>query len=207
MTLSVVGLGLAAVLFVPNEAQTDSRPGGSAFHQWKHKNDFASQTFWMLLHEQKQLKLSAGQVDQLRTLAADYTQTYLRNHEAVELAEVDVRRLIQMAQAEPSAIEAALQKSEAANSTERLDRAKAIRSALMVLTPEQLEAWKTKIHNRYHSRNQRPHSGNGEGGRQRVFNHDRAVETKNSEQAARRSANGWMGLSSPERGAASIELH
>lgn len=145
MTMCAAGLSLAIHLFVPNEVRTDSGPEGTSLQAWEHQQDFASYTFWILLHEQNKLKLSAHQVGQLKTLAADYAKTHIRDHAAVELAGVDVRSLLKSSHTELSSIEAALRKSEAAVTTERLDRTKAIRTALEVLTLEQLEAWKATI--------------------------------------------------------------
>jgi Spy/CpxP family protein refolding chaperone len=177
MPLCVAGIGLAAVLLVPSEGRSHPGPGGASFHYGGHQKDFASRTFRLLLHNQKDFNLSAEQVGKIESLAADYAKTRIRNQAAVELAEVDVRSLIKNPQSELSAIEAALRKSEAATTIERLDRVKAIRTALAVLTPEQRESWKTKMRApRHHGDGHHgPTCGNGPSRHESAVNQDTSV--------------------------------
>lgn len=154
VAMCVGGIGLAAVLLAPNEGYTDSG-GGTWFRHWEQKKDFASRTFRLLLQDHKDFNLSSDQIGTLEGLAADYARIRIRNRAAVELAEVDVKALMKNPQSELSAIEAALRKSEMATTVERLDRVKAIRTALGVLTPDQRETWKTRMRERHHDWQQR----------------------------------------------------
>ncbi len=176
MPLCVAGIGLAAVLLVPSESRSHSGSGGMSFYHGGHQTDFASRTFRVLLHDQKDFHLSAEQVGKIESLASDYAKTRIRNQAASELAEVDVRSLIKNPQSELSAIEAALRKSEAATTTERLERVKAIRTALAVLTPEQRDSWKTKMRAHHHRDGHHgPTCGGGPSRHESVGNQDMAV--------------------------------
>ena len=203
----VAAMGLAVALLWPLEGRANVGVSSHAPHQLEHKKDFASRTFWMLLHEQKELKLSADQVGKLKTLATDYAKTRIRNHAAIELAEVDVRSLITNQQSELSAIETALRTSEAAVTAERLDRVKAIRTALAILTPEQRDIWNVRMHERYPNRHQGPICGNGSDHSDRAFHQDRAVGMKSSEQSAHRSDDRPTGTTGHDLVAPSTELH
>ena len=147
VTLCLLGMGLSGFLLFPVEGRTN--PRGASLHHGEHQRDIANWTFRMLLHAQKDLNLSADQVGRIEALALDYAKTRIRNRAAVELAEVDVKALIKNPQSELSVIEAALHKSENMNTAERLDRVKAIRAALTVLTPDQREVWRSRMHERH----------------------------------------------------------
>ncbi|NGZ10200.1 MAG: hypothetical protein CV088_12565 [Nitrospira sp. LK70] len=198
VTMCVAGIGLAAVLLVPNEGYTDSGPGGTWFLHGEQKKDFASRTFRALLHHPTDFTLSAEQVGRLEVLAADYARTRIRNRAAAELAEVDVKALIKNPQSELSAIEAALRKSETATTTERLDRVKAIRSALAVLTPDQREGWKAKMRDRHHDQRQGSTCGNVTGRHERVHNLDDTAVTSVSQESALLADNEPMGTTQSE---------
>lgn len=200
VTMCVTGIGLAAVLFVPNEGYTDSGPGGTWFRHGEQKKDFASRTFRALLHQPTDFTLSAEQVGRLEVLAADYARTRIRNRAAAELAEVDVKALIKNPQSELSAIEAALRKSETATTTERLDRVKAIRTALAVLTPDQREGWKAKMRERHHDLRQRSTCGNVTGRHERVFTHDSIVGRSDSLEPALLSSDDVLMRTTPREG-------
>ena len=158
VTLCFLGMGLSGLLLFPMEGSTD--PGGTLSHHGEHQRDVASWTFRLLLHAQKDINLSADQVGRIEALALDYAKTRIRNRAAVELAEVDVRAFIKNPQSELSAIEAALHKSESMNTAERLDRVKAIRAALTVLTSDQREAWRIRMHERHKDGQHRATRGN-----------------------------------------------
>ncbi|UVT15101.1 MAG: hypothetical protein H8K04_14920 [Nitrospira sp.] len=177
MPLCVASIGLAAVLLAPSEGRSHPGPGGATFYDGGHQKDFAGRTFRVLLYSQKDFNLSAEQVGKIESLAADYAKTRIRNQAAVELAEVDVRSLIKNPQSELPAIEGALRKSEAATTAERLDRVKAIRTALAVLTPEQRESWNTKMRTPRHHRDKHhgPACGNGLSRHESAVNRDTAV--------------------------------
>jgi len=141
----LLGMGLTAVMLMPNESWADPRTESYSSHHGEHKRDFAGRTFRALLRDQQDLHLSPDQVGKIEALATDYARTRIRNEAAEQLAEVDVRALIRNEQSDISAIEAALRKSESAQTTARLDRVKAIRAGLAVLTPEQRDLWRAKM--------------------------------------------------------------
>ncbi len=176
ITVILMGIGLAGMVFLPAEGRTDPGWGQSFSHHREHKRDFASRTFHALLHDQKDLNLSAEQVGKIESLAADYAKTRIQNRAAVELAEVDVRSLIKNPQSDLSAIEAALQKSEGAKTSERLDRVKAIRTVLAVLTAEQRDAWRTKMHERHGEGHRGRTCGTEPGHDEHALNHDDGVD-------------------------------
>jgi len=192
VTMCVAGIGLAAVLLVPNEGYADSG-GGTWFRHWEQKKDFASRTFRLLLQDHKDFNLSSEQVGKLEGLAADYARTRIRNRAAVDLAEVDVKALMKNPQSELSALEAALRKSEMATMTERLDRVKAVRTALAVLTPDQREGWKARMRERHHDRHPGSTCGNVTERHERVLNPDDTVVTNGSQESALLSDNELMG--------------
>lgn len=204
---SMATLGLAVVLLWPPAGDANVGVRSHGPYQLEHKKDFASRTFWTLLHEQKELKLSADQVGKLKALAADYAKTRIRNHAAVELAEVDVRSLITNQQSELSVIETALQNSATAATTERLDRVKAIRMALALLTPEQRDIWNARMHERYSNRHQGLVCGSGSDHSERAVHQDRAAGMKSSEQSARRPNDGPTGTTGHDVAAYSTESH
>lgn len=197
-TMCVAGIGLTAVLLVPNEGYADSG-GGTWSRHWEQKKDFASRTFRLLLQDYKDFNLSSEQVGKLEGLAADYARTRIRNRAAVELAEVDVKALMKNPQSELSAIEAVLRKSEMAATAERLDRVKAIRTALAVLTPDQREGWKARMRERHHDRHPGSTCGNVTECHERVLNLDDTVMTSGSQESALLSDNEPMGTTDSER--------
>lgn len=182
--MGIAGIGLAAVLLVPNEGCADSG-GGTWLRHGEQKKDFAGRTFRLLLQDRKDFNLSSEQIEKLEGLAADYARTSIRNRAAVDLAEVDVKVLMKNPQSELSAIEAALQKSEMAATAERLDRVKAVRTALAVLTPDQRDGWKAKMRERHHDRHHGPTCGNGTGRHERAINLDDTAVTSGSQESAR----------------------
>lgn len=188
VTMCVAGIGLAAVLLVPNEGYTDSG-GGTWFRHWEQKKDFAGQTFRLLLQNRKDFNLSSEQVEKLEGLAADYARTRIRNRAAVDLAEVDVKALMKDPQSELSALEAALRKSEMATTTKRLDRVKAVRTALGVLTSDQREGWKAKMRERHHGST----CGNVTEHHERVLHLDDTAVTSGLQESALLSDNEPMG--------------
>ena len=118
-----------------------------------------------------------------------------------------MKALIKNSQLEMSAIEAALRTAEAAATAERLDRVKALRTAITVLTPDQCEAWTARMRDRHHDRHQWPINGNGTRRHEGVFNQDPAVGTSGAQQAARFSDNEPMGTTGREMEATSTALH
>lgn len=106
-------------------------------------HDFVNLSIHRLLQHQKELGLSDEQSAKIRAIATDYTKTRIRTKAELKLTEVDIRTLMRT-QADLSAIEAALKKSESARTGLRLDGVKALRATAAVLTPEQREKWQNK---------------------------------------------------------------
>lgn len=145
----LVGIGLSGVLMYPTNSPADTGRGSYSRHHREHEGDFASRMFRALLSEQKELKLSPEQIGRIEALSTDYAKTSIRDSAAEKLAEVDVRALMRNEQSDLTTIEAALQKAESARTTARLDRVKAIRSVMAVLTAEQRDMWRAKIKERH----------------------------------------------------------
>ena len=80
----------------------------------------------------KDLGLSGEQPAQLKSLSTDYEKTRIREETDLKLAEVDVQSLVHDDKTALSAIEAAVQKAEAAHTALRLDEIKAVRAATAV---------------------------------------------------------------------------
>lgn len=205
VAMCVTGIGLAVVLLVPNEDYADSG-GGTWSRHWEQKKDFAGRTFQLLLQDHKDFNLSSEQVGMLEGLAADYARTRIRNRAAVELAEVDVKALMKNPQSELSAIETALRKSEMATTAERLDRVRAIRSALGVLTPDQRETWKTRMRERHHDRQQRSTCGTASGQQKQAFADDGIGGVVVSHEPETRSTDGAGGPTRNEQALVSTEF-
>jgi hypothetical protein len=155
----MAGIGLAGVLLFPMDGRADVGSGRSASYHGEHKRDVASRTFRMLLYDRRDFNLSAEQIGKLEGLAADYARATIRNRASVELAEVDVKALMRNPQSELPVIEAALRKSESANTAERLDRVKAVRTALALLTPDQRDTWKARMRDRHRDGHRGPACG------------------------------------------------
>lgn len=143
--LAALGLLLAAGFMVVPESRADM---GLHAHRGGH-GDFASRMMHGLLWAKKELNLSEEQVSKLKTIATDYAKTRIKGKAEVKLADVDVRVLFFDEKAEFSAIEEAIRKSESAKTALRIERAKAVRAALAVLTPEQREKWRDVVRERY----------------------------------------------------------
>jgi DNA-binding MarR family transcriptional regulator len=95
--------------------------------------------------EDKGLRLSDVQMQNITTQATEYERFRIRAEADVDLAEVDLEALMDDETADIGAIEDALKKSEAARTAMRLGDIKARRAALAVLTPEQREKWRSLI--------------------------------------------------------------
>lgn len=145
---TLLGIGLTMTCTLPEEGFAHPNPGTSAW-QGIHKEDFASRTYRTLLRNQKDLQLSPEQVRTIESQSIDYAKTRIRNDAAVSLAEVDVRALLTNPRSELSSIETALQQSATAQTLARLERVKAIRTVLAVLTPEQQDLWRAQIRGRH----------------------------------------------------------
>lgn len=191
--VSMAGIGLAGVLLFPMDGRADVGSGRSAGYHAEHKRDVASRTFRMLLYDRHDLNLSAEQVGKLEGLAADYARANIRNRASVELAEVDVKALMRNPQSELPAIETALRKSEAASTTERLDRVKAVRTALALLTPDQRDIWKARMRDRHRDGHRGPACGTGPSYQRHAFSdHDDINGTAISRETGASSADGTV---------------
>ncbi|MGC4098197.1 MAG: hypothetical protein QM706_13865 [Nitrospira sp.] len=191
--VSLAGIGLAGVLLLPMDGRADVGSGRSAGYHAEQKRDVASRTFRRLLYDRRDLNLSAEQVGKLEGLAADYARAKIRNRASVELAEVDVKALMRNPQSELSVIETALRKSEVASTTERLDRVKAVRTALALLTPDQRDTWRARMRDRHRDGHRGPACGNVPAHQRHAFSyHDDIGETVMSREAIPRSGDGTI---------------
>ena len=91
---------------------------------------------YLLLRQQKDLRLSAEQTAKIKAITTDYEKGRIREEADLKLAEVDVETLVHDEKANLSAIEAARKKSESAHTALRLGGVKALRAAAALLTPE-----------------------------------------------------------------------
>jgi periplasmic protein CpxP/Spy len=107
-----------------------------------HGHDFISSELSRIVHHAQDLGLSEEQITKFRSLITDYQKAKVQGQANVKLAEVDVRSLMRDDKAEMTAIENAIRKAEAAQSTVRIEGAKAIHGARGILTPEQLQKWR-----------------------------------------------------------------
>ncbi|HTK87068.1 MAG TPA: periplasmic heavy metal sensor [Nitrospiraceae bacterium] len=92
------------------------------------------------------LGLSEAQVKNITMLATDYEKHSIRTEAEWDLAEVEVQALIRDEKSDMGAIEQALKKSEAARTALRQTGVKTSRAVSAVLTPEQREKWRNRIH-------------------------------------------------------------
>ena len=107
-----------------------------------HGHDYVSSELYRIVHHAQDLGLSEEQITKFRTLITDYQKAKVQGQANVKLAEVDVRSLMRDDKADLAAIENAIRKAEAAQSTVRIEAAKAILGARGILTPEQLQKWR-----------------------------------------------------------------
>jgi Spy/CpxP family protein refolding chaperone len=97
------------------------------------------------IHEgDKGLGLPIFQVQTLQNLLREYEKSRILMEAHLQVAEVDVRSTLQAEKADMGAIEQALKKAEAARTAIRMERVKALRSASGILTPEQLDTWRSR---------------------------------------------------------------
>jgi Spy/CpxP family protein refolding chaperone len=133
--LAVVG----ALLWLPVTAYADRG----------HGHDFISSELQGIVHHAQDLGLTDEQVIKFRSLITDYQKAKVQGQATVKLAEVDVQSLMRDEKADMAAIENAIRKSEAAQSTVRIEGAKAIRGARGILTPDQLQKWRASRQTRH----------------------------------------------------------
>jgi len=130
----------------PDGGHQGIRHHGDRHHadrQHGNRQDFAGHFLGGLQRHAKDLGLSTEQRTTLKGIRTNYAKARIRDKADMKLAEVDVRSLAHDDKTEMSAIEAAVQKAEAAHAAVRLDGIKAVRTAMAVLTPEQREKWRT----------------------------------------------------------------
>ena len=104
------------------------------------------------MHHARDLGLSDEQLMKFKSLIAEYQKSKIHGEANVKLAELDVLSLVRDDRADMSVIENAIRKSETAQSNVRIEGVKAIKAARTILTPEQLQKWRT-------SRGTRPAEG------------------------------------------------
>jgi Spy/CpxP family protein refolding chaperone len=124
---AVVSVMIGALLLLPGVVFADPD---------EHHPDFVMHALWGLLYHQKDLNLSEDQVSKIKSLKLTYAKTHIKDEAEVKLAKVEALALKMDDKSEMGAIEAALQK---------LERVKAMRSAMAVLTPEQRQQWKLQL--------------------------------------------------------------
>jgi Spy/CpxP family protein refolding chaperone len=137
-------ISLAWIASIPMNVWAEEHPGGmrgSHFQHGRAMHDFVGHSLFSLLRHEKNLKLSQEQSTKIKSIATEYAKTRIQKKADVKLAELDVRSRVLDEKAELSAIESALQKSESARISLRLEGVKALRAAAAVLTPEQREKW------------------------------------------------------------------
>jgi len=127
---------LAALIWLPVTAHANRG----------HGHDFVGWELYRIVHHAQDLGLSEEQITKFRSLITDYQKAKVQGQANVKLAEVDVRSLMRDDKADMTAIENAIRKAEAAQSTVRIEGAKAIRGARGILTPEQLQKWRANRH-------------------------------------------------------------
>ncbi len=142
LVMGALLIGLPAVVHADPDRDTQ-RGYQSEHHRAAHQKRSVSHTFHSLLRHAKELGLSEEQVAKLKSAMVEYKKARIRDKAAVKLADVEVRTLVHDKKADMAAIEDAVRKSEAARTTLRLDRIKAIREAVATLTPGQLEKWRS----------------------------------------------------------------
>jgi protein CpxP len=153
----IVALALGILLawgVMPPADSLANRDGFSGHHRGGH-GDFASRMLHHLLRDKKDLNLSEEQVGRIKTIALDYTKMRIMGEAESKLADVDARALFFDDKAEFSAIEGAIRKSEKAKTAVRIERARALRSALAVLTPEQRDKFREGMRERHRDRDDR----------------------------------------------------
>jgi DNA-binding response OmpR family regulator len=117
---------------------TDSRESESWSNGAEHGDDFVVQVLTRVLG-QTDLRLSAHQAAQLKTLVENYEATRLVHQADFMVAEIHAQTLIQDDAATLPDIEAAFRDSERAQTAYRLEGVKVLRAAEMLLTTVQRE--------------------------------------------------------------------
>lgn len=146
----IVALGVCMLLAgsVMLPAESLANRDGFSGHRGGH-GDFAGRMLHRLLRDKKDLNLSEEQVGKIKTIAVDYAKARIRGEAESKLADVDARVLFFDDKADFSAIEGAIRKSESAKTAVRIERAKALRAALAVLTPEQRDKFREGMRERH----------------------------------------------------------
>src|SRR5579884_1619266 len=121
----------------------------------EHHPDFAKHALWSLLYHQKDMGLSAEQVEKLKEIQINYAKAHVKAEADTKLAKIDAMALKMDEKSDLGAIEAAMQKHERAETAMHLESVKAIRAAMALLSAEQRDAWKAhmmKLGKRLHER-------------------------------------------------------
>lgn len=146
---ALVGLGLLTFISMPVTALADSD---------EHHPDFVKHALWSLLYHQKDLNLSADQVNKIKQIKINYAKAHVKAEAEKKLTRIDVMVLKLDETSDIGALEAAMQKHERAETAMHLEGVKAIRAAMGVLNAEQRDKWKMqmmKFGKKVHERKQR----------------------------------------------------
>jgi periplasmic protein CpxP/Spy len=140
-----IGALLAGFTCIPALVQAEPSLGMRGPHHERSRMtpDPVGRSLHRLLRHQNDLGLSGDQSAKIKAIAVDYAKTRIGKEADLKLAEVDVRTLMHDDKADLPAIEAAIKKSESARTALRLERAKALRAATAILTPEQRDKWRS----------------------------------------------------------------
>ncbi|WP_447977636.1 response regulator [Candidatus Nitrospira bockiana] len=100
-------------------------------------DEFVLKVLQALVRKKKECQLSREQAAQLEALIVSYEEARLASEAEFMVAELHVQALIQDAQVPMNDVEAAVRKSEQAQTAVRIEGLKVLRAAEAVLTPEQ----------------------------------------------------------------------
>lgn len=90
-----------------------------------------------LLQQREQLNLTPQQIQQLQALANDTRKALIRDKAEIEIAELDLKALMQAEPIDMTQVQEIVQRQESKGAEMRLARLNAIASAKGLLTPEQ----------------------------------------------------------------------
>lgn len=90
-----------------------------------------------LLQQREQLNLTPQQIQQLQALVNDTRKALIRDKAEIEIAELDLKALMQAEPIDMTQVQEIIQRQEAKGAEMRLARLNAIASAKGLLTPEQ----------------------------------------------------------------------
>lgn len=141
--LLVAGVGLAAIV------QADPGPRHKMDRRCDTNrsggHDVVGHALRGMIRSGEVLGLSADQESKIKAIALAHQKSRIQGEANVRLAELDVRTGLFNEKVELATLESALQKSESARTSMRLEGVKSLRAATAVLTPEQREKWRHQV--------------------------------------------------------------